>query len=951
MRKKIMVITLLMFFMGLISLDTSKTIHASDENSNEDLNLYELSNSYDNYINKFDQSFPDVNINVSLDYTLGDEFTEDSTLEKPYKSDFDGKEGLYLPEEGNVTFKVKVNQAGYYNIKFDYYSIKGHGANISRGIKIDEKFPFDEARDISVTRTWYDEYSISSKRQEKKNDIKPQSLERAVWNNNYVLRDISGSYNDNYKFYFSSGEHEITLVPNKEPVVIANMVLFNETELTSYEKYISSKSSLKKVDAKIEPLEAEDSFEKSSSILGGVTDNTSSKVSPYSSKYLRLNTIGGVNYRIPGDWISWEVDAPEEGLYKITFKVLQNYNRGMFATRMLEINGEVPFEEAKYIEFPYSGDYQNVTCGKDGVDFYFHLNKGKNEIKLTTITGRYASLIQNVKEVMSDLNLLYRQIVVKTGINPDVNTEYFLEDYVPNIKERIKTAIDLLNQTKRDFVKIGKDRSDKLGPIDRTLVILKKFDKDLYNVPKHLNEFKENTASLGTWVTDVKEQSLSIDMIYVHSDSEKLPKATSNFFEKIWRQIVLFFESFFTDYGLSSNATGDKGTIEVWFATGRDQAQIVRQLIDESFTAKTGINVDLKLVNSGVLLPATLADKGPDISMAVGEDTPVNWGIRNAIYDISQFDDFEEVASRFYPSAMAPYIFNDKCYGLPETQNFLTLFYRTDIFEELGIKVPQTWEDVISILPVLQKKNLEFYMPSGGGSGILYSMIAQYGGEVYLNNGAESGLMSKESQQAFVDYSTFFSDYGFQLSASFINRFRTGEMPIGLSYYTEYNTLSVFAPEINGLWDFAPMIGHKDENGNINNTSISSTSAIIMFEDAELKDACWEYMKWWTDADTQITYARLLEGLLGPSARYNVSNIEAFSQLPWSRKEFNILSEAMKNTTHMPVVPGSYILGRYVDNAFRAVVNDKVNPRIALYDNVRKINVELERKREEFGLK
>ena len=69
-------------------------------------------------------------------------------------------------------------------------------------------------------------------------------------------------------------------------------------------------------------------------------------------------------------------------------------------------------------------------------------------------------------------------------------------------------------------------------------------------------------------------------------------------------KIVLFVQSFFTDYGLSSNATGDKGTIEVWFATGRDQAQIVRQLIDESFTAKTGINVDLKLVNNGVLLPA-----------------------------------------------------------------------------------------------------------------------------------------------------------------------------------------------------------------------------------------------------------------------------------------------------------------------------------------------------------
>jgi ABC-type glycerol-3-phosphate transport system substrate-binding protein len=938
-----------MFFCGLVSLDGNPSIKANSSEETESTNVD--NNTYEAYKQKYPNFFPNLESKVDLNSSnVKFEFANDSNYDQPYDADFDGKQGLYLPEEGEATIEIDVPASGYYNIKLDYYSIEGHGANISRGLKIDGEFPFDEARDISVTRTWYDEYKISDKRENKKNDIKPATFEKHVWDNEYVLRDISGLYNDNYKFFFESGKHTLTFVPNREPVVIANLVLFNEKPLDSYETYIASKSSLKKIESGIEAIEAEEPSFKSSTILGGISDNTSSKVSPYDSKYLRLNAIGGVNYRLPGDWISWKVNVQEEGLYKITFKVLQNFNRGMFATRMLSINGEVPFEEAKYIEFPYSDDYQNITCGKDGVDFYFHLNKGENEIRLTTLTGRYASLIQKVKEVMTDMNLLYRQIVVKTGVNPDLNTEYFLDTYIPNINDRIKNAIKLLNETKQEFVKIGKNRSDKLGALDRTLVTLKKFDKDLFNVPKQLSEFKENIASLGTWVTDIKEQSLTLDMVYVHGGNETLPKAESSFFEKIWRQIVLFIQSFFTDYGLSSNATGDKGTIEVWFATGRDQAQIVRQLIDESFTAKTGINVDLKLVNNGVLLPATLADKGPDVAMAVAEDTPVNWGIRNSVYDISQFPDFEEVSKRFHPSAMAPYAFNGECYGLPETQNFLTLFYRTDILEELGVGVPRTWEDVITMLPVLQKKNLEFYMPSGGSSGILYSMIAQYGGEVYLNNGAESGLMTMEAQQAFVDYCTFFSDYGFELSASFVNRFRTGEMPIGISYYTEYNTLSVFAPEITGLWDFAPMIGHVNENGEIDNTSISATSSVIMFEDSKLKQECWEYMKWWTAADTQITYARLLEGLLGPSARYNVSNIEAFEQLPWSRKEYKILSEAMANTVHLPVVPGSYILGRYVDNAFRAVINDKVNPRMALYDNVRKINVELERKREEFGL-
>ena len=42
---------------------------------------------------------------------------------------------------------------------------------------------------------------------------------------------------------------------------------------------------------------------------------------------------------------------------------------------------------------------------------------------------------------------------------------------------------------------------------------------------------------------------------------------------------------------------------------------------------------------------------------------------------------------------------------------------------------------------------------------------------------------------------------------NFINRFRMGEMPLGIANYGEYNTLSVFAPELRGEWGMAPVPG------------------------------------------------------------------------------------------------------------------------------------------------
>ncbi len=65
--------------------------------------------------------------------------------------------------------------------------------------------------------------------------------------------------------------------------------------------------------------------------------------------------------------------------------------------------------------------------------------------------------------------------------------------------------------------------------------------------------------------------------------------------------------------------------------------------------------------------------------MQMGEDVPVNYAMRGAAYDLTQFPDFEEVAKRFRESALTPYRYDGGVYALPEQQSFPMLFYRKDI--------------------------------------------------------------------------------------------------------------------------------------------------------------------------------------------------------------------------------------------------------------------------------
>ena len=118
----------------------------------------------------------------------------------------------------------------------------------------------------------------------------------------------------------------------------------------------------------------------------------------------------------------------------------------------------------------------------------------------------------------------------------------------------------------------------------------------------------------------------------------------------------------------------------------------------------------------------------------------------------------------------------------------------------------------------------------------------------------------------------------------------------------------------------------------------------------EVEQDAWKFMKWWVSTDTQVRYGREMEALLGASARYATANVEALKQLSWNSEQIEILQNTLDATVGIPEVPGSYFTPRHIVNAARKVVNDKDDPREVLIDYTRKINEELTRKRQEFGL-
>lgn len=951
----------LVFTVALSSMSWSNIVHGNKNENHSDRDNLPIESaqddSYDSYLQRFQNvNRPEVKIVVK-----GSSYTDAEGMQPKILSEVGDEQGSYVYTEdaGTIEWDVTIPTDGLYNMSLRYFTPEGKASSIERQLLIDGATPFLGAGSLLFPRTWTNEKE-QIEQDNRGNDIRPRQVEAARWQE-MPFKDSDGFYEEPYSFYFSAGHHKISLVSRREPVIIDTIEISQINQTRTYEELLRQykEKGYQEASGEMIKVQGEAAKYKSSPTLYPITDRTSPTTEPQSISEVKINSIGGYNWRMPGESVTWQFEVPQDGLYKIGLKSRQEYLRGVYSTRTLSIDDKIPFQEMKEVPFYYSSDWKMDMLGDGKEPYLYYLTKGKHELKLEASLGPLASSIRQVQSSILDINAMYRKILMITSAVPDPFRDYNLEQRLPDMVNVFKEQSEKLYSISDNLVALTGENSDQISILNKVAFQLKDLADRPETVQKRMDSLKINVGSLGAWILKVREQPLEIDYLLVASPEKKMPKANASLFTKAKYELKSLYNSFFEDYTSIGNMNEEQRSVTVWVGTGRDQAQVLKALADDSFTKQTGINVDLKLVNNNVLLQATLAGQGPDVAMQIANDIPVNYGMRNAIVDLTKFSDFNEVTKRFRDSAIVPYQFNDGVYALPEQQVFEMLFYRKDIVKQLGIQVPQTWEDVYKIIPVLQKNHMEFTLPIAQTTGVsgmepskaFAMLLYQMGGEFYKDKGAASNLDSEIAMKAFDKWTDFYANYKFPLQFDLPSRFRTGETPMGIADYTLYNTLSVSAPEIRGLWDFAPIPGTKQKDGTISREVASGGTAVIMLKQAKDQDAAWEFMKWWTSKDTQVRFGREMEGLMGAAARYPTANIEALKELPWPMQDYLNLEKQWKWVRGVPEVAGGYYTGRNLDNAFREVINNGTNTRDALYDYVQEINREITLKRNEINLK
>ncbi|MBR4911133.1 MAG: extracellular solute-binding protein [Clostridia bacterium] len=888
----------------------------------------------------------------------GTEYTDALEAEVGVDDDsFENEVLSWTNEKGSVTYTFNSPATARYYFRLFYGTLKGSGSDIRIGVKIDGEYPFTEAQELSFKRCFCNVGDVRSDRSG--NQFAPVQGERFGLYDDYAM-DPLGRESEPFEFLISEGEHILELVSIDEPFAIEKIVFEIPKSPISYAEYISGHADKKSFSGKEIIVQGENAEYKSASYLVPLADMSDVSMISYDGGKNdgiteKINYIGSTNWQSQGDKISWKVQIEEAGLYKLSVKHRQKYVTNGVSYRKLTVDGEIPFIEAASIAFPYNSGWDYLTFSNASSEPYLiYLSAGEHLLSLTVTLGEFSGVYRDLSSVVDSMGNLYRKIVMITGETIDANRSYELFKQIPGFNDSLAAMRDELNRIAANIEAIqGKRGGNGVSTINSAVLIINQMIENYYTAHRYKGQFYTQYCSLSSYITELCELPLDIDYFALSSTDYDIESEKPGFFERLLYGIKRFLYSFVSDY----NTVGgnEKNVITIWVNWGRDQTKILNNLISSSFTPETGVSVNLKITNA-TMIQGILSGNGPDLCLHMQRTAPVNYAMRGALYDLTRFDDYDEVVTRFNPTATVPYEYKGGVYALPDTQSFYLMFARDDVLSELGVEVPETWDEFIKVMAIIQQNNMQVGLPimqltnitqvnMGLGSLSLFpTILLQKGGQVYNEQRTATALDSVVSLQAFEFWTDLFTKYKAPVSFDFYSRFRTGTLPLAIQSYAQYITLNVAAPEISGKWSVHEIPGFIGEDGSINNVQTGGGTGAAILNKTKNPEGAWAFLKWWTSADTQAAYSQNVENVLGVAGRVTSANVEAVKRLSWQNDVLDTLISSWEKVEELPELPGGYYVPRSIDMAFWNTYNKAESPKDLLLEWNEIANSEIERK-------
>lgn len=892
-------------------------------------------------------TYVDLLQDLRADSASGDEITEYSVDET-----IDSYEIFEYP--------VDIPESGSYHLAFTYELPGSDIAELKVDVLINNQSPYPEAANIALPVAW--EFTSGEPKIDRYgNQTYPISQRLDGLYTHHLGFDMFQLHEPLY-FPFEAGMQTITIMNQEMPFHLKTIALVPPSayRLTADSPDLGGSYE----GSPLLIMEGETPSKKSHAhIRGERTKNI--HYQPYDSKETLINVLSGSTWQTPGEWVSYTFDVPESAYYRIGLRYLQTMKQDMPVFRSIKVNGEYPDESWLSYPVPYTSNRVSTHwLQQDDREFSIFLEAGANEISFMTTAEPFFEPYHRLLGVIQRMNLLALDIKTITGNKVDIYRDWMIEEFIPDITVQIEQLVSDLDQVYEELVSIsgGQEVSQWTNlKITRDRIhaytVDRRNDRGLDRLVNNLDIFAQGDGSMAEQLAlalqEMLDQPLDIDQVYLAGDDlDGLPTSPN-----IVQGLGMNFDKLISSFTYENpNLEIKEDELNIWVQRPVTFIDVLREMLEQDF-ADSDLKINLSAMpDENRLLMSIIAGEAPDVALGVTTGRPYDFALRGAAYDLRNFSDFPEISQHFTAEMFLPFAFEDGLYALPETATFFVLFYREDIMRHLGLDIPRTWDELIDILPSLDRQGLNVQTMIASTDafkhfGTTVPLIQQFGGEVYREDGLGVAFDHPRTIQAFEFLTDLYIRYNLpHRIANFYISFKSGLTPIGVADLGSYVLLKHAAPEINGQWGIAPNFGLINEEGEFISTQPDITSGSIILEQSEKKEAAWEFLKWWMSPDVQLRYGQELQMRFGKEYVWATANLDALERVSYiDHKDREIIVEQVRTAREIPRHPAYFQVERELSNAWNTIVFDGTPVREALDRSALASNRIIEAKLQEFN--
>jgi N,N'-diacetylchitobiose transport system substrate-binding protein len=307
-------------------------------------------------------------------------------------------------------------------------------------------------------------------------------------------------------------------------------------------------------------------------------------------------------------------------------------------------------------------------------------------------------------------------------------------------------------------------------------------------------------------------------------------------------------------------ASGEGKTLTVWIMEGTnpDPGPFFDE-VERAFTAETGAKLDVQFVPwasaHDKFTTAIAGGTTPDVA-EVGTTWTPEFAQAGALMDLTDRVKGSDASGDLVEGLVEAGTVDGKLYGMPWYAGVRSIIYRTDVFAEVGVEPPTTWDEWVQVGEKIKAAKPDMIpMPVAGDNEYgVYPFVWGAGGEIATQDGGTwtSQLDSAEAQEGIQFYADLALEHGLSTPAATTwketdlrDAFSRGEVAMMISGSWTPGAIVEANPDLEGKLGAFAIPG---PDGGLSPSFVGG-SHLGIFEGTENPDLAWTFVEMMTTGE------------------------------------------------------------------------------------------------------